>query len=122
MRSRRSVIGAIVVAVCIIGVALAAQTVLGGRDPNTIHAPGSLPDRISVCGRDWTRDSSSRQVTLEKARTMKPGGGPVVVAIGPFAPCPSGACTDTGGGPCDTVVWVRVGSDAYIGYELSGGP
>jgi hypothetical protein len=122
LRSRRPVIGAFVVVVCIAGGALAVQTVLAGRDPNTIHVPGSLPDHISVCGRGWTKDVLGRQVTFEQARTMKSGGDPSVVATGPFAPCPRGPCTATAGGPCDTVVFVRVGEDAYIGYELSGGP
>ena len=122
MRSRRPVIGAVVVLVCVVGGALAVQAVLAGRDPNTIHAPGSLPDRISVCGRDWTNDALGRQMTFEQARITKPSGDPVIVATGPFAPCPPGPCTATAGGPCDTVVWVRVGEDAYIDYGLSGGP
>ena len=122
LRSRGLVIGALVAAVCIVGGAVAVQTVLAGRDPNTIHAMGSLPRRISVCGREWTKDNLDRQVTLEQARAMKPSGDPSVVATGPFAPCPRGPCTETADGPCDTLVFVRVGEDAYIGYELSGGP
>jgi hypothetical protein len=120
--SRRRVIGIGGIVFCIVAGALAVQTVRAGRDPNTIHAVGSLPHRISVCSRDWTEDALNRQVTFEQARTMKSGGDPVVVATGPFAPCPPGPCTATTGGPCDTVVWVRTGGDAYIGYELSGGP
>jgi hypothetical protein len=115
-------IGAIVGVVCLAGGAFAGQAVLAGRDPNTIHAPGSLPDRISLCGRDWTKDALERQVTFEQARSMKSDGDPGVVATGRFAPCPPGPCTATAGGPCDTVVFVRVGKDAYIGYALSGGP
>jgi hypothetical protein len=122
LRNRRLVIGAVVVVVCIAGGALAVQTVLAGRDPNTVHAPGSLPDRISVCGRDWTKDVLGQQVTFEQARTMKSGGDPSVVATGPFAPCPPGPCTATDSGPCDTVVFVRLGEDAYVDYALSGGP
>jgi hypothetical protein len=121
-RRRRTVIGAVVVVVCVAGAALAVQAILAGRDPNTIHAAGNLPHRVSVCGRDWTKDALGRQVTLKQARTVMSGGDPVVVATGPFAPCPSGPCTETVGGSCDTVVWVRAGLDAYIGYELSGGP
>jgi hypothetical protein len=82
----------------------------------------SLPGRISVCGRDWSKDALGRQVTLDQARAMKSGGEPSVVATGPFAPCPTGPCTTTADGPCDTVVFVRAGTDAYIGYSLSGGP
>jgi hypothetical protein len=114
-------IGAIIGVVCVAAV-FAGKTVLAGRDPNTIHALGSLPDGMSLCGRDWTRDTLERQVTMEQARTMQSGGDLVVVATGPFAPCPPGPCTAAAGGPCDTVVFVRVGVDAYIGYVLSGGP
>ena len=115
-------IGAILVAICLIGGAIAAQTVLAGRDPTTIHASGSLPRRISVCGRNWTKDPLLRQRTLDGARAW--AGEVVVVATGPFAPCPSGPCSASAASStsCDTVVWVRVGEDAYVDYALSGGP
>jgi hypothetical protein len=122
LRNRRPVIGALVVVVCIVGGALAVQTVFAGRDPNTIHAPRNLPDHISVCDRGWTKDRLDRQVTLQQARAMKSGGDPSIVATGPFAPCPRGPCTATASGACDTVVFVRVGQDAYIAYALVGGP
>jgi hypothetical protein len=51
--------------------------------------------------------------------------GPTLVApiLGGFlSPCPSNACSDPSRGPCDTVVYVRIGEDAYVGYALSGGP
>jgi hypothetical protein len=121
----RLVIGAAIVVLCLAGGAFAAQTVLAGRDPTTIHAVGSLPDRISVCGRTWTKDVRLHEVTLEQASALREGGDAVVVATGPFAPCPirSDPCTAvTGTGMCETVVFVRVGKDAYIAYALSGGP
>jgi hypothetical protein len=121
-RSRRQVIGAVVVVVCIVGGVWAVRTVLAGRDPNTIHAPGSLPDHIVVCDRGWNRDELGRQVTYKQAQATKPSGDPSVVATGPFAPCPRPPCTETADGPCDTVVFVRVGLDAYIDYALAGGP
>lgn len=117
----RLVIGAAIVVLCLVGGAFAVQTVLAGRDPTTIHAAGSLPDRISLCGRTWTKSTLGRQFSLAGARAWS-GVEPVVVATGPFAPCPAGACTTTAGGACDTVVFVRVGKDAYIAYALSGGP
>ncbi len=111
-----------VVAILVIGgVIVAAGVILPGRDPNAIHAVGSLPDRISVCGRTWTLDTSLRQRSYDDARTWT-GVEPVVVASGPGAPCPSGPCGSGGGSPCDTVVFVRVGDDAYVDYALSGGP
>jgi hypothetical protein len=40
-----------------------------------------------------------------------------------FGPCPPGVCTTVAESTqCHTVVYVRVGEDAYIDYELSGGP
>lgn len=117
----RLVIVVILVAVCLVGAATAVTTVLAGRDPNTIHPTGSLPERVSVCGRTWTKDSLLRQRTLDEARAW--AGEAVVVATGPFAPCPSGPCTSVArSSPCDTVVFVRVGQDAYVDYALAGGP
>jgi hypothetical protein len=111
-----------VVAILVIGgVIVAAAVILPGRDPNAIHAVGSLPDRISVCGRTWTLDTTRRQRSYDDARTWT-GVEPVVVAPGPGAPCPSGPCGSGAGSPCDTVVFVRVGGDAYVDYALSGGP
>jgi hypothetical protein len=107
----------------LIGLGLVAARIVGTAwDSNVIRDPASLPQQINVCGRDWSKDALGRQVTLDQARAMKSGGEPSIVATGPFAPCPSGPCTATAAGPCDTVVFVRVGQDAYIDYALSGGP
>lgn len=92
---------------------------LGATD---IHDLASLPDHISVCGRGWTKDTSGRLLTGADIRP-RPGGGPPLVDPLPFAPCPPGPCTQSAlDTPCATVVVVRIGKDAYIGYELSGGP
>lgn len=46
-----------------------------------------------------------------------------MVDPGLFAPCPAGPCTTVAqNGPCDTVIYVRVGADAYLDYALQGGP
>jgi hypothetical protein len=103
------------------GAILAAVVILPGRDPTAIHAVSSLPDRINVCGRTWTLDATLRQRSYDDARTWT-GVQPVVVATGPGAPCPPGPCGSSPGSPCDTVVFVRVGEDAYVDYALSGGP
>jgi hypothetical protein len=79
----------------------------------------SLPRRISVCGRDWTR-GSLRVTRAEAAR--RAGGEPALVDAGLLTACPRGACSAAPAGPCHTVVYVRVDSDAYIGYGLVGGP
>jgi hypothetical protein len=92
---------------------------LGATD---IHGIASLPDRISVCGRDWSRDASGREFSQAEARSWT-GVEPSVVDPLPFAPCPHGPCTQSAlNTPCDTVVFVRVGEDAYVDYSLSGGP
>jgi hypothetical protein len=81
-----------------------------------------LPEQISVCGRTWTKDGLERKQSLAAIRAAL-GVEPVIVDPGFLAPCPQGACTTIGDdGACHTVVYVRVGEDAYLDYELSGGP
>lgn len=89
-------------------------------DATTIHDLASLPARINVCGRARSKDALDRQFTLGEARAM--GGAAPVVATGPFAPCPVGPCGLVGGAACDTVIFVRVGQDAYFDYSLVGCP
>jgi hypothetical protein len=92
---------------------------LGAAD---IHNAAFLPDRISVCGRNWTKDALGRQVTEAQIVAVY-GVGPTLVDPGLFAPCPPGPCKRVAqDGPCDTVVFVRVGDDAYLDYSLVGGP
>ena len=87
-----------------------------------IQDPASLPWRIAACGREWERPEVFVTTTLAAARERS-GLEPAVVDIAPFAPCPDGPCTRSGGAaPCATVVFVRVGQDAYVGFELIGGP
>jgi hypothetical protein len=95
---------------------------LGDDGATAIHDQASLPDRIHVCGRAWNKEGLDRRVT--KAELDSQSDIPVSL-VDPrfFAPCPNGACTSTAGkGPCATVIFVRVGEDAYVGYSLSGGP
>jgi len=115
---------AIVATAALIALALVViLVVVPGRDPNTIHDAAALPARIQVCGRSWMMDTSRRRYTLDQARSTKSSGEPSVVATGPFAPCPPGPCTGVAApAPCDTVVFVRVGQDAYVEYALTGGP
>ncbi len=118
---RRATIAVGVLAIVALGF-MGARGVIArwDRDPTTIHDAASLPARIHVSGRDWSKDALDRQVTLGQAGAM--GGAPSVVATGPFAPCPVGPCTPVAGGACDTVIFVRVGQDAYVDYSLVGGP
>ena len=92
---------------------------LGATD---IHDAATLPDRISICGRDWTRDSLDRRPSRSELLALY-GVEPTLVDPLPFAPCPEGPCAvGLRSPPCDTVVFVRVGEDAYLGYDLVGGP
>lgn len=91
---------------------------LGATD---IHDAASLPDHLSVCGRRWSKDDSGRVFSRAGAVSWA-GFAPTLVDPQPFAPCPPGPCTATPAGPCDTVVFVRVGEDRYVDYALSGGP
>jgi len=86
------------------------------------HDAAALPDHIAICGRGWTKDGLDRRLSLAEIRT-RDGVAPVVVDPGLFAPCPLGPCTAVAhDDPCDTVIYVRVGEDAYLDYELQGGP
>jgi hypothetical protein len=101
-------------------VALVAACGNGGADQ--IHDLSTLPDHISVCGRTWVKDTVGRQSSSDEIRALA-GVEPTVVGTGMFAACPAGVCTTIAqSSPCHTVVYVRVGEDAYIDYELSGGP
>jgi hypothetical protein len=92
---------------------------LGATD---IHDAATLPERISICGRDWERDSLDRRSGRSELLALY-GVEPTPVDPLPFAPCPEGPCAvGLRSPPCDTVVFVRVGEDAYLGYELVGGP
>jgi hypothetical protein len=92
---------------------------LGATD---IHDAATLPEQISICGRDWTRDSLDRRPSRSELLALY-GVEPTLVDPLPFAPCPEGPCAvGLRSPPCDTVVFVRVGEDAYLGYDLVGGP
>jgi hypothetical protein len=94
----------------------------GNSGADQIHDVSALPEHLSVCGRTWVKDNLSRQSSAAQIRATS-GSDPAVVGTGALAPCPAGVCTQVAqSGPCQTVVYVRVGEDAYIDYELSGGP
>ena len=87
-----------------------------------IHDVGSLPERITACGRRWDRGPGIVPTTLAAAQARS-GVEPAVVDIAPFAPCPAGPCTGSAAdAPCDTVVYVRVTTTEYVAFALVGGP
>lgn len=100
-----------------------ARDALFGLGPTAIHDPAGLGDRIHVCGRDYKDPALI-------ARAGWPNDAPfVLVDPAPLARCapivddPAGVCT-SGRVVCATftVVFVRVGPDAYAEYTLVGGP
>jgi hypothetical protein len=109
----------------VIGLALVVSwnTLLGFVfSPSGVFDGSSLPARLHVCGRSWNKGGPE---TLE-AIVADYSPGPTLVSPvlgGLLSPCPATACTDIAlNTPCDTVVFVRISEDAYVGYSLSGGP
>jgi hypothetical protein len=117
--ARRTLIAIAFFAAILLPLVFIAVNVLQGPGVMAIHNPLKLPDRIHVCGRDYHGPGSAR--TLDMIRMD--GIEPVLVDTGVLAPCPAGACTTVATvSGCATVVYVRVGDDAYVAYELLGGP
>jgi hypothetical protein len=107
---RRTLIAVAVFATILIPLIVIAAIVLQGPGVTSIHDPNKLPERISLCGRQYHQGPEAAR-TLEAIRS---DGLPVIlVDTGPLAPCPAGRLSAT--------VYVRVGTDAYVSYELFGG-
>jgi hypothetical protein len=124
----RTIRRGIVVVLAFAAAALLVAIVLVPRIGNVfvgaagVHDAAALSAQINTCGRSWSKDRSGRTVSLAEIRA-RDGIEPVVVDPGPFAPCPAGPCTRVAqNGPCQTVIYVRVGEDAYLDYALQGGP
>jgi hypothetical protein len=112
-------------------VAVALLAILPRLDPGPsgIHSGPILTTRITVCDRHYNAGGRAVQSLAEiDVNELKP----VLVdpgALGLFPSCPAPnpdgnrPCSpDPSAGPCATVVYVRVGADAYAAYELAGGP
>lgn len=123
LRQPPNVLGLLIVATAALvatlmtfGVFLPAFGQLGstGRDP------AALPERITVCDRDWTRDAIGRELTRDEivARTE---AEPIVVSTGPLPDCPPAVATGGEDGMA-TTVYVRTREDRYVGYSLVGEP
>lgn len=93
---------------------------LGDDGSSAIHNPASLPARLHVCGRAWNLSVGQRFTKAEM--DSQTDSTVALVDPGLLAACPRGACAAAAGGPCHTVIFVRVGEDAYVDYSLSGGP
>lgn len=113
----------LIAAIVLVAAVAGARDALFGPGPTGIHDPARLADRIHVCGRDYKDPALI-------SRAEWPSEAPfVLVDPAPLAPCapvvddPAGVCT-SGRIVCATftVVFVRVGPDAYVEYSLVGGP
>lgn len=122
-RVRRGLaVAVLVVAVVLIVIAILPRIDNGTAGASGIHDAATLPEHIRVCGRGWSKDALNRMLSRAEIRA-RDGVEPVVVDPRPFAPCPVGPCGMTAeNGPCHTVIYVRVGEDAYLDYALQGGP
>jgi len=103
-----------------------ARDRLFGLGPTALHDPAVARDVIEVCGRSYRGDA---MILTMSAILVRDRLHPVLVDPAPFAPCP--AANEDGDvpcaplalpTPCATVVYVRIGEDAYATYELVGGP
>jgi hypothetical protein len=122
-RIRRGVlVAAVIAAVIVVGLAAVPRIQNAMSGATGIHDAAALPDHVRVCGRGWTKDALLRRSTLAEIRT-RDDVEPVIVDPGWFPSCTPGACTAVAQDlPCATVVYVRVGEDAYLDYSLQGGP
>jgi len=119
---RGMVVSAWIVAAVLVFTVLVPRIRNGVVGAAGIHDAAALPDHIGICGRGWSKDRLDRRLSLAAIQT-RDGVEPVVVDPGLFAPCPVGPCTAVAhDDPCHTVVYVRVGEDAYLDYALQGGP
>jgi len=114
---------ALKVAVVGLTIVIGWNTLLGFVfSPSGIYDGSGLPNRLHVCGRTWIQGGTH---TLESIEADDSPGPTLVAPIlaGFLSPCPSNACSgDPSHSPCETVVFVRIGADAYVAYGLAGGP
>ena len=72
-RRRRVIVATVFVVLVALGRIIPTGLILGqifGFSASTIHAAATLPDQISVCGRDWTRDALDRQFSRAQIRAQ----------------------------------------------------
>jgi hypothetical protein len=112
---RRTVIAVAVLAAILVPLLVIAGIILQGPGVMAIHDQLKLPTRVHACGRNFQGPGPARPLGAVRSDGVEP----VLVDTGPLAPCPEGFCI---GISCATVVYVRVGDDAYVAYELLGGP
>ena len=86
-----------------------------------IHELATLPGSLHPCARTYG-ESHADPRPLAAVRTWL-GEEPLLVDPLPLSACLTGLSAPCLAGSCTpTVVWVRVGEDAYVSYSLRGGP
>lgn len=100
---------------------VAALVVAASATPGcgpTARDASTLPDAFVACAREWRASGLPAQRLDQIEAAHDP------VFVDPVSPsCPPGACTDVATvDGCDTLIWARIGLDAYVSYELQGGP
>ena len=122
-RARRTG-GAVLVAVALLAI---LPRLVPGR--SGIHSGPILTTRITVCDRQYHgADGPAQSLAEIDVNELTPVlVDPGFLGLVPSCPAPNPdgnrPCSrDPSAGPCATVVYVRVGTDAYSAYELAGGP
>jgi hypothetical protein len=102
------------------GLAVAVVAMMAGCAAPVVYEAAMLPAELELCGRQWQRDVLDRRLSSVEIRAMQEVEPAVVERLDR---CPPGACTEVAqAGGCYTVIYVRVGQDAYLGYSVQGGP
>jgi hypothetical protein len=124
IRARPRRLGVLTVLVAFVLAGGSAIRVIASAAGMRISFPMSA-GTITICDRDYRGGDVVR--TAEDI-VQRSGLEPVVVDPGFLASCPAPnadggrPCSRIADGPCSTVVFVRVGPDAYAEYSLVGGP
>jgi hypothetical protein len=103
-------------AALLVGLTITLVALLRGLGPDAVHPAAFLPERFTACGRTWHGPGSTRSL----AEIRADGTDPVFLDPAPLSACPANLHPRPE--QTATVVYVRVGSDAYVAYELVGGP
>ncbi len=119
---REDVVLGLVVAILIVGVAVCGSAI---EIAHTFQPQGSLlgrPMRIPTCGQTYTTSPEVTTVYTRAEIEAAIAAGltplviePVIGQIPPFAPF-AGPQHPAGAQPCDTLIYLHVGADAYAAY------
>ena len=125
---RADILLGVLVAVLVMGVVMTAAAVLIVREFEPQGSLLGLPARIPTCGREYRDNPSSRSTWTRAEVEMQAAPGhvpvifePVIGQIPLLAPFAGGQSAGGAQGCDTTLVYLRVGPDAYRSYALQGG-